>query len=181
MAVNFPQDPQEGDQFTADTGTIYVYEDGKWVSRTPDPNYADIQGATGPQGPTGATGPKGDTGDTGPRGPTGPTGPKGNTGSRGPTGPTGSSANVTNANVLSALRTTSTGANGSYALLQFDGAQQAFIPGSQLSGSSLRYTNAGGNRYTGNRPSGSWRLMGRLGQDPSLSDPERASVFLRYA
>ena len=63
MPINFPSNPSEGDTFEANTGTIYRYDNNKWVSAVPDPNYADIQGATGPQGTKGAKGDKGDTGD----------------------------------------------------------------------------------------------------------------------
>ena len=91
------------------------------------------------------------------------------------------SANLVTSKVGSATAGLTAGTVGSYNLLQYDGSQQAFTPNATLSGSVLRYTNCGGNRYTGGRPGGSYRLMGRLGQDSSLSDPERASVFLRYA
>ncbi len=47
---------------------------------------AELQGATGPQGPRGATGAQGPKGDTGA---TGPQGPKGDTGATGPQGPRG--------------------------------------------------------------------------------------------
>lgn len=72
-------------------------------------------GAQGPQGEAGATGPqgpKGDTGETGAQGPqgetgaTGPQGPQGETGATGPQGPQGepgSDAEVTAANIASAL------------------------------------------------------------------------------
>ena len=74
MAINFPSNPSQEDTFPADNGTIYVFDGEKWVSAVPDPNYADIQGATGvpgplgATGPTGATGPKGDKGDKGDQG-----------------------------------------------------------------------------------------------------------------
>ena len=205
IEMAFPSNPQNGDVYELD-GVSLIYSDGVWTSTGSGANFAQGEtgatGASGPIGPTGSTGPVGPEGPTGPTGSTGALGPTGPTGTTGPTGPTGnpgsngtpgnpgsngnpgppgSDANVTNANVLSALRTTSVGVNGSYALLQYDGSQQAFTPGSQISGSSLRYTNAGGNLFSGSRPPGSWRLMGRLGQDPSTTDPERASVFLRYA
>ena len=73
------------------------------------------QGATGSQGPVGTQGGIGPTGSTGPAGGTGPTGNTGNTGStgsqggtgntgpQGSTGPAGSAANVTAANVFSAI------------------------------------------------------------------------------
>lgn len=60
-----------------------------------DAHKADLQGATGPQGPKGdmgATGPQGlqgPKGDTGSTGSQGPQGPKGDTGATGPQGPKG--------------------------------------------------------------------------------------------
>ena len=65
MAVQFPQNPEQGDQFISPTGSIYIYSDDKWVGAVPNPNYADIQGATGPAGPAGATGPAGGEGSGG--------------------------------------------------------------------------------------------------------------------
>ena len=51
MAVQFPQNPVEGDSFISPVGIVYVYQDSKWISAAVNPNYANIQGATGPQGP----------------------------------------------------------------------------------------------------------------------------------
>ena len=108
MAVQFPQNPNPGDQFLAPNGSIYVYTQGRWLGAVPDPNYEDIQGATGATGPPGpaetigSTGPAGVAGATGSEGATGPQGIKGNpgatgadstvagaTGSEGATGPKG--------------------------------------------------------------------------------------------
>ena len=209
MAVTFPQNPSPGDTFPADNGTIYVWDGTKWESRVPDPNYANIQGATGvpgplgATGPTGSTGPKGDTGNTGPRGPAGPTGntgprgpagptgdpgPKGNTGSRGPTGPTGptgpagSNASVTNSSVRNVLRSNTAGQTGTYGFLTFDGPSGAKSPNATFSSSQLRWSNGDGN-WGGSlaRPSGSWRLLGRLGANSSTTVGERSSLFIRYA
>ena len=72
MAVDFPQSPQEGDQFISGN-IIYVYENNKWVGI----NNSSINtlrgeaGATGPAGPGGATGVTGATGSQGPAGPDG--------------------------------------------------------------------------------------------------------------
>ena len=74
-------------------------------------------GATGPKGDQGIQGPKGDKGDTGSQGPQGPKGDtgsqgpkgeKGDTGATGPQGPAGSDANVTSANIKTALGYTPT-------------------------------------------------------------------------
>jgi len=52
MAVSFPQNPQEGDSF-ASGNYVFVFTDDKWVSAVVNPNYQDIQGATGATGPEG--------------------------------------------------------------------------------------------------------------------------------
>ena len=52
MAVTFPANPAEGDQFISPNGPIFVFTNDKWVSAE-SPNYADIQGATGPIGASG--------------------------------------------------------------------------------------------------------------------------------
>ncbi len=68
-----------------------------------------LQGPAGPTGTTGSAGPAGPSGTTGATGSAGPAGPSGTTGAtgsagpEGPTGPAGSDANVTNANVCTAL------------------------------------------------------------------------------
>jgi len=81
MAVQFPQNPQEGDTFISGN-LIFVFEGDKWVGA----NNSSLDSISGPAGPAGPTG---DTGDTG------PTGPQGNsvTGPPGPAGPTGPAAN----------------------------------------------------------------------------------------
>ena len=72
MAIDFPNSPNSGDNFTVN-GKTWTFTDGKWELNV---------GVGGVQGPTGATGPAG--------GPTGATGPAGGpTGATGPTGPTG--------------------------------------------------------------------------------------------
>jgi hypothetical protein len=70
-AIDFPDDPFIGQEFTA-AGSTWVWTGSVWrVLRV------------APIGPTGPTGP------VGPQGVTGPTGAAGATGSTGPTGPTG--------------------------------------------------------------------------------------------
>ena len=56
----------------------------------------------------------------------------------------------------------SVGDIGTYAFLQQASGNSTYNPGSTLSGSSLRYSDATGRLYTANdaRPSGTWRCMG---------------------
>ena len=78
MAVTFPNNPDEGQQYEAGNGIIYVYSGGRWVSASTSGAANAINGATGATGPTGADsvvpGPQGPTGPTGPEGPPGPQG-----------------------------------------------------------------------------------------------------------
>ena len=60
----------------------------------------EFNGPKGDKGDTGSQGPQGPKGDTGA---TGAQGPKGDTGATGPQGPAGSDANVTSANIKTAL------------------------------------------------------------------------------
>ena len=84
MAVNFPDPPYtEGQQFEAPDGTIFRYDNGRWLSATPNPNYQDIQGATGLTGATGVEGPIGATGQTGAPGSDGGPGADGSPGTPG--------------------------------------------------------------------------------------------------
>ena len=101
MAVSFPQPPYtEGQLFETIEGLKFVYRGGRWLGAVPNPNYENIQGATGVSvtGATGAQGERGIQGETGSQGPTGPqggqgatgiTGAKGNPGAQGPTGAKG--------------------------------------------------------------------------------------------
>lgn len=59
MAINFPENPALNDDFIAENGNVYIFDGEKWVGAVPNPNYADIQGATGPEGPAGPEGPGG--------------------------------------------------------------------------------------------------------------------------
>lgn len=75
MAINFPNAPVIGEEFTVNTQT-WVWDGNVWlIKKTPGP--------TGPTGPTGFTGATGPTGPTGPTGLTGATGPTGSTGATG--------------------------------------------------------------------------------------------------
>ena len=74
MAIEFPSNPSEGDEFPIDN-YLFIFENGRWVTATINPNFADFQGATGatgadstvpgPQGATGADGADGAPGATG--------------------------------------------------------------------------------------------------------------------
>jgi hypothetical protein len=64
MAIDFPNSPAPGDNFTVD-GKTWSFTDGKWALNV---------GVGGVQGPTGPSGPSGPTGATGATGPTGATG-----------------------------------------------------------------------------------------------------------
>ena len=55
-AVQFPQNPSEGDTFIAN-GVAYTFSGNKWTATSINPAYEDIQGATGATGAEGATGP----------------------------------------------------------------------------------------------------------------------------
>jgi hypothetical protein len=96
MAIDFPDSPSPGANFTVD-GKTWSFTDGKWalnvgvggVQGPTGPTGIGASGATGPTGATGDTGPTGLTGATGTTGDTGPTGPQGATGITGATGPEG--------------------------------------------------------------------------------------------
>jgi hypothetical protein len=79
MAIDFPDNPYQDQQFTVDQTTWY-WTGAVW-------KLLISQGIQGEIGPTGPTGPQGEIGPTGPQGDLGPTGPTGPTGSVGPTGP----------------------------------------------------------------------------------------------
>ncbi len=84
MAIDFPNSPAPGDNFTV-SGKTWTFTDGKWALNV---GVGGVQGPTGATGVTGPTGPTG-VGATGPTGVTGATGATGLTGATGPTGPTG--------------------------------------------------------------------------------------------
>ena len=96
-------DPEAGQMAAVGSSspfTLYVYNEGAWVSLGEFPK-AGPQGEQGPQGEPGARGARGETGPIGPRGytgatgatgaqgPAGPRGPKGDTGATGAQGPQG--------------------------------------------------------------------------------------------
>lgn len=91
MAINFPDNPTNGDTFVANN-VFYEYfaTDNRWKAV----NYGSAPvGYTGSRGDTGFTGSQGDIGYTGSQGDIGYTGSRGDigyTGSRGDTGFTGS-------------------------------------------------------------------------------------------
>lgn len=84
MALDFPNSPTVGQQYTAATRT-WTWNGTSWGIVA-----SGIVGPTGPSGgPIGPTGDKGDTGPTGSTGLKGDTGPIGLTGLTGDQGPTG--------------------------------------------------------------------------------------------
>ena len=83
--------------------------------------------------------------------------------------------NITTSRVTDEIATSTAGTKGSYAFLG-QTTNTARSPNYTVAGSSLLYANANGPES--GSPGGSWRLMGRLG---SGEDPEKASVWVRYA
>lgn len=70
------------------------------------------------------------------------------------------------------------GGINSYAMLT-DAGSVSRNPGSEVAGSSLWYTNAGGiTKVT--QPSGTWRLMGQL-KNTETAAPDRVSLWLRIS
>ena len=89
MAIDFPNSPAPGDNYTVGTKT-WTFTDGKWALNV---NSLGVTGATGPTGPAGVTGPQGVSGTPssvpGPSGPSGPQGVSGVPGSNGTNGAVG--------------------------------------------------------------------------------------------
>jgi len=84
-AINFPDDPFIGQEFTA-AGSTWVWTGAVWQVLRVAP--------IGPTGPTGVAGPTGPRGATGPLGPTGPIGPTGATGATGADGQDGTGVTI---------------------------------------------------------------------------------------
>ena len=82
---------------------------------------------------------------------------------------------ITTSRVTDEVATSTAGTKGSYAFLG-QTTNTARSPNYTVAGSSLLYANANGPEST--TPSGSWRLMGKLG---SGDDQEKASLWVRYA
>ena len=80
MAIDFPNSPAPGDNYTVGTKT-WTFTDGKWALNV---NSLGVTGATGPSGPAGVTGPQGVSGT--PSSVAGPSGPQGVSGAQGPSG-----------------------------------------------------------------------------------------------
>jgi hypothetical protein len=55
MAIDFPDSPDENEDFTVD-GKTWTFSDGKWALNV---SAVGVQGVEGPTGPAGATGPAG--------------------------------------------------------------------------------------------------------------------------
>lgn len=94
MAIDFPNSPAPGDNFTV-SGKTWTFTDGKWALNV---SVGGVQGPTGPTGATGAIGPTGPQGAAstvaGPTGATGPQGPQGAVGATGPQGAQGIQGNT---------------------------------------------------------------------------------------
>lgn len=69
MAIDFPDTPTVGQEFTVGTHTWY-WDGNVWLIQT-----TQVVGPTGPTGPQGLQGTTGPTGSQGIQGPTGPQGP----------------------------------------------------------------------------------------------------------
>ena len=91
-------------------------------------------------------------------------------------------AALNSTNVANAIAAHATGIKGSYGSITYDGASATLSPGTTKSGSSLRWGNGAGN-WGGSvaRPSGSWRLNGRIGSNSDTTTAERNSLWLRYS
>jgi len=88
-----------------------------------------------------------------------------------------SNEQMTTANVLARTAGAGAGAVGSYA---FCTTFTSLGPGSTISGSELRYSNADGGFIGSPTPVGTWRSMGRTVGGLS-SDSERTTLFLRIS
>lgn len=87
---------------------------------------------------------------------------------------------LTNANVRTAIGSSSVGSLGTYAFLGTTTAYDNKAAGGTVAGTYLRYSNALADAASGT-PSGSWRLMGKT-SDGSTNYGERGtSLYLRYA
>ena len=72
------------------------------------------------------------------------------------------------------------GGKGTYALLTVFNTSGNFDPGTTSGSSNLYYSNCGGN-VGSKRPSGSWRLMGRIAGASGDQNEDETSVWLRYS
>jgi hypothetical protein len=113
MAIDFPDSPTAGDNFTVD-GKTWSFTDGKWALNV---GVGGVQGPTGPTGPTGVAGATGITGATGPTG-------IGASGATGPTGVTGASGPVVGIDALTDVTITSPSTGQA---LVYDGATSQWV------------------------------------------------------
>lgn len=127
MAIDFPNSPSPGDNFTVD-GKTWTFTDGKWALNV---NSLGVTGATGPSGPQGATGPQGASGT--PSTVSGPSGPAGSNGVTGPSGPQGVS-----------------GVPGTWATSQTIVSGATYTPSSADVGKMIQLTNTGAINITVN-------------------------------
>jgi hypothetical protein len=99
MAIDFPDSPDENEDFTVD-GKTWTFSDGKWALNV---GVGGVQGPTGPSGPSGASGASGTPGTAGADGASGTPGTNGAVGATGPGfNAIGASTSVT-VNVTTAL------------------------------------------------------------------------------
>jgi hypothetical protein len=125
MAIDFPNSPLAGDNFTV-SGKTWTFTDGKWALNVSIGGVTGVTGSTGPTGSTGLTGPTGSTGVAGATGNTGAVGPTGSTGAVGPTGSTGLTGPTGSTGVAGAAGTN--GSNGTQGPQGPQGAQGAQGP-----------------------------------------------------
>lgn len=83
-------------------------------------------------------------------------------------------------NVRTAIAAGTAGQVGTYALLVIYSNSSNRSPNYTVGSSNLYYSNSGANAGT-NKPSGSWRLMGRIASASGDQQEDESSVWLRYA
>jgi len=83
-------------------------------------------------------------------------------------------------NVRTAIAAGTAGQVGTYALLVLFSNSSNRAPNYTVGSSNLYYSNSGANAGT-NKPSGSWRLMGRIASASGDQQEDESSVWLRYA
>jgi len=83
-------------------------------------------------------------------------------------------------NVRTAIAAGTAGQVGTYALLVLFSNSSSRSPNYTVGSSNLYYSNSGANAGS-NKPSGSWRLMGRIASASGDQQEDESSVWLRYA
>lgn len=93
-------------------------------------------------------------------------------------------SSVQSSNAIISTADALAGQLGSYAYLNYVGNTAVRSPGFTIAGSSLTYAGQAGETTSSGAPSGSWRLMGRIGGTYTVGKGvgyANASVWLRYA